>query len=88
MPLVIQACAGRDFLFDDPPTSASWRDEGFTPQLKHAIKILQLSRTDLETRVNEEMEQNPTIEELGVGQEDFEAELESRTPDERVGGRW
>ena len=56
-----------------------------TPQLKHAIKILQLSRTDLETLVNEEMEQNPTIEELGVGQEDFEAELESRTPDERVG---
>lgn len=56
-----------------------------TPQLKHAIKILQLSRADLETLVNEEMEQNPTIEELGVGQEDFEAELDSRTPDERIG---
>ena len=56
-----------------------------TPQLKHAIKILQLSRTDLETLVNEEMEQNPTIEELGVGQEDFEAERESQTPDERLG---
>jgi len=56
-----------------------------TPQLKHAIKILQLSRADLETLVTEEMEQNPTIEELGVGQEDFEAEQDSRTPDERVG---
>jgi RNA polymerase sigma-54 factor len=56
-----------------------------TPQLKHAIKILQLSRADLETLVNEEMEKNPTIEELGVGQEDFEAERDLRTPDERVG---
>ncbi|MFP6664917.1 MAG: RNA polymerase factor sigma-54 [Deltaproteobacteria bacterium] len=56
-----------------------------TPQLKHAIKILQLSRADLETLVTEEMEQNPTIEEVGVGQEDFEAEADTRTPDERMG---
>lgn len=56
-----------------------------TPQLKHAIKILQLSRADLETLVTEEMEQNPTIEEVGLGQEDFEAEAELQTPDERVG---
>jgi RNA polymerase sigma-54 factor len=56
-----------------------------TPQLKHAIKILQLSRADLETLVTEEMEQNPTIEEVGLGQEDFEAEADTRTPDERMG---
>ena len=43
-----------------------------TPQLKHAIKILQLSRADLETLVQEEVEQNPTLEELSDGQEDRE----------------
>lgn len=56
-----------------------------TPQLKHAIKILQLSRADLETLVTEEMEQNPTIEEVGLGQEDREVEAETQTPDERIG---
>ena len=56
-----------------------------TPQLKHAIKILQLSRVDLEQLVSEEMEQNPTLEELGVGQEDMEAERETATPDDRIG---
>ena len=52
-----------------------------TPQLKHAIKILQLSRMDLEQLVSEEMEQNPTLEELGVGQEEMEAERETATPE-------
>ncbi len=56
-----------------------------TPQLKHAIKILQLSRADLEQLVTEEMEQNPTLEELSVGQEDFEAERDAATPDDRMG---
>lgn len=56
-----------------------------TPQLKHAIKILQLSRADLETLVTEEMEQNPTLEELSIGQEDMEAERETATPDDRMG---
>ncbi|MDG2306569.1 MAG: RNA polymerase factor sigma-54 [Candidatus Binatia bacterium] len=56
-----------------------------TPQLKHAIKILQLSRADLETLVTEEMEQNPTLEELSVGQEEMEAERETATPDDRMG---
>lgn len=56
-----------------------------TPQLKHAIKILQLSRADLETLVTEEMEQNPTLEELGVDQEHIEAERETETPDDRMG---
>jgi RNA polymerase sigma-54 factor len=55
-----------------------------TPQLKHAIKILQLSRADLETLVQEEVEQNPTLEELAEGQEDREVEVEDATPDERM----
>lgn len=56
-----------------------------TPQLKQAIKILQLSRADLETLVTEEMEQNPTLEELGMDQEHIEAERETETPDDRMG---
>src|SRR5262249_50771662 len=55
-----------------------------TPQLKHAIKILQLSRQDLEQLVSEEMAQNPTIEELQEGQEEQEADAETVTPDERM----
>lgn len=58
-----------------------------TPQLKHAIKILQLSRQDLEHLVAEEMEQNPTLEEVAEGQEEQEAkraENEAGTPDERM----
>jgi len=55
-----------------------------TPQLKHAIKILQLSRQDLEQLVAEEMAQNPTIEELQEGQEEQEIEAETVTPDERM----
>lgn len=55
-----------------------------TPQLKHAIKILQLSRQDLEQLVSEEMEQNPTLEEFLEGQEEMELEREVGTPDERM----
>ncbi len=54
-----------------------------TPQLKAAIKILQLSRTDLDLLVTEEFEQNPALEELGPGEEDIE--IESDTPgDDRM----
>ncbi len=55
-----------------------------TPQLKHAIKILQLSRADLEQLVSEEVEQNPTLESLELGQEEQELEALSQTPDERM----
>jgi RNA polymerase sigma-54 factor len=55
-----------------------------TPQLKHAIKILQLSRQDLEQLVTDEMEQNPTLEELIEGQEEMELERDVGTPDERM----
>jgi len=39
-----------------------------TPQLRQAIKILQVSRAELETLIDEEMEQNPVLEE-GVDQD-------------------
>src|SRR5215471_10495971 len=55
-----------------------------TPQLKHAIKILQLSRADLEQLVQEEVEQNPTLESLELGQEENEAEAREATPDDRL----
>jgi RNA polymerase sigma-54 factor len=55
-----------------------------TPQLKHAIKILQLSRADLEQLVAEEVEQNPTLESLELGQEEMEVDAETPTPDERM----
>lgn len=44
-----------------------------TPQLQQAIKLLQLSRLDLVDAVNQEMEENPLLEEV-VSDEDPEAE--------------
>ncbi|MGQ9498806.1 MAG: RNA polymerase factor sigma-54 [Dissulfurimicrobium sp.] len=38
-----------------------------TPQLQQAIKLLQLSRTDLIEIINDELESNPVLEEEGVG---------------------
>jgi len=44
-----------------------------TPQLQQAIKLLQLSRMELVDMVNQEMEENPLLEEV-VSDEDPEAE--------------
>jgi RNA polymerase sigma-54 factor len=44
-----------------------------TPQLQQAIKLLQLSRLELVDMVNQEMEENPLLEEV-VSDEDPEAE--------------
>jgi len=44
-----------------------------TPQLQQAIKLLQLSRLDLMDAVNQEIEENPLLEEV-VSDEDPEAE--------------
>ena len=44
-----------------------------TPQLQQAIKLLQMSRLDLVDMVNQEMEENPLLEEV-VSDEDPEAE--------------
>lgn len=38
-----------------------------TPQLQQAIKLLQLSRLELETAVRKELEENPILEELADG---------------------
>src|SRR4030043_1840150 len=44
-----------------------------TPQLQQAIKLLQLSRLDLVDTINQEMEENPLLEEV-TSDEDPEAE--------------
>ena len=41
-----------------------------TPQLQQAIKLLQLSRLELETAVRKEIDENPVLEELGEGSGD------------------
>jgi RNA polymerase sigma-54 factor len=41
-----------------------------TPQLQQAIKLLQLSRMELETAVRKELEENPVLEELADGPEE------------------
>ncbi len=38
-----------------------------TPQLQQAIKLLQLSRLELQQAVREELEVNPALEEDGEG---------------------
>ena len=47
-----------------------------TPQLRQAIKILQVSRTELETLIDEELAENPVLEE---GLEEVEEEQRPRT---------
>lgn len=52
-----------------------------TPQLQQAIKLLQLSRMELETAIRKELDENPVLEETG----DVQAE-EAATAEERVQG--
>ena len=40
-----------------------------TPQLQQAIKLLQLSRVELEEMISQELQENPTLEESPVGEE-------------------
>ena len=61
-----------------------------TPQLQQAIKLLQLSRMELETAVRSELEENPILEETAeIQQEDFErvkeVETQIETPSETPG---
>jgi RNA polymerase sigma-54 factor len=56
-----------------------------TPQLQQAIKLLQLSRLDLLDTVNQEMEENPLLEEV-VSDEDPEAEKKIE-PEQLESGR-
>ncbi len=56
-----------------------------TPQLQQAIKLLQLARLELATTIQQEMEQNPVLEELGMDLED-EGESEGEGTREMEGG--
>ena len=40
-----------------------------TPQLQQAIKLLQLSRIELEEMISQELQENPTLEESPVGEQ-------------------
>ena len=44
-----------------------------TPQLQQAIKILQMSVMELQQEINNELVENPTLEEMGE-EEDFDPE--------------
>jgi RNA polymerase sigma-54 factor len=51
-----------------------------TPQLQQAIKLLQMSRLELETQVRSELEENPILEEAEVlKEEDFQRTKEAET---------
>src|SRR6202453_3414361 len=52
-----------------------------TPQLQQAIKLLQLSRLELETVITKEMEENPVLEEAGEVVEDEAAAKEAESLD-------
>jgi RNA polymerase sigma-54 factor len=51
-----------------------------TPQLQQAIKLLQLSRIELEEMISQELQENPTLEELSAG----EQELQPVKPEEEL----
>lgn len=53
-----------------------------TPQLQQAIKLLQLSRMELETAVRKELEENPILEELADGPGEEGATQEAQAPDD------
>src|SRR5579871_3736541 len=52
-----------------------------TPQLQQAIKLLQLSRLELEATITKEMEENPVLEEAGEASEDEAAAKETERLD-------
>ncbi len=53
-----------------------------TPQLQQAIKLLQLSRLELEVSVRKEIDENPVLEELGEGSGDegIDAPVDGESP--------
>ncbi len=55
-----------------------------TPQLQQAIKLLQLNRLELSTLIQQELQENPVLEEVEAVDEDrasLEATREAETPD-------
>lgn len=55
-----------------------------TPQLQQAIKLLQLNRLELQTLVQQELEENPVLEESLEGEELTPGELSDATPEGEV----
>src|SRR6185295_6927546 len=55
-----------------------------TPQLRQAIKILQVSRAELEQLVEEELEENPVLEEAVTDERETQAEDEQPRTEERL----
>ncbi|MEE3329527.1 MAG: RNA polymerase factor sigma-54 [Myxococcota bacterium] len=52
-----------------------------TPQLQQAIKLLQLNRLELQTLVQQELEENPVLEETLDQEDPTPGELSDETPD-------
>src|SRR6266481_65615 len=56
-----------------------------TPQLRQAIKILQVSRTELESLIENELEENPVLEEGQPDKQQLAAEPEEPRVDGTMG---
>jgi RNA polymerase sigma-54 factor len=54
-----------------------------TPQLQQAIKLLQLSRLELLETINQEMEENPVLEEQITGEADEDGRLDRKTEESK-----
>jgi RNA polymerase sigma-54 factor len=50
------------------------------PQLRQSLKILQVAAMDLRSAIREELESNPTLEELSYGEDSIEAQSEGEGP--------
>ena len=57
-----------------------------TPQLRQAIKILQVSRTELETLIEDELTENPVLDDTAAEGERLTVELPTEAPEPRVDG--
>ena len=57
-----------------------------TPQLQMAIKLLQLSRLELADSIQQEIEQNPLLEEISPGDTDYEINQDSLSSNEETPG--
>src|SRR5690348_2646921 len=55
-----------------------------TPQLQQAIKLLQLSRIELEEMISQELQENPTLEETPAGEPDLQPVKPEEDLPERV----
>lgn len=56
-----------------------------TPQLQQAIKLLQLSRLELENQVRKELVENPVLEEIQETVEDDAAKVERQASEDQIG---